>query len=345
MKIKLFEENTSNYSATTNESSTDHEGNTQDNIKNEYVCPYSQNVVPFMYKELYSSWRENITELTVCQAVSPWFEMRCGHITGTTAKNIIRTLKYYFLDKYDVDETFSNLANILGKLLYEIFLKQIIYCHYTDIKCLQTGMKLDRPSIASLKKKNAVELKKGIKTLGYSLPIKSSKDEYIKILHKHYPSDNFILQKMIKCWCMTPIKKSSSKVQDSFRRGKLAENLCSKHIADFINVNTQGDLKVELIIETGLLKNTCNNVAAVSPDNIAVMKICNATSSVGNKILNLMKTNGYYDTVLDGNDVNAFICCVEYKNKSSVITLNKATYIVEIDLNKQLVVVIDLEKN
>ena len=147
---------------------------------------------------------------------------------------------------------------------------------------------------------------------------------------------------MIKCWCMTPIKKSSTKVQESFRRGKLAENLCAKHISSFIRDNTNEDLTVEFIIETGLLKNKCNNVAAVSPDNIAIIKICNATTKVGKKILKIMEDNCYYDSALQDSGIHAFMCCLEYKNKNSEITLNKARYIVEVDLKKELVVVIDL---
>ena len=89
----------------------------------------------------------------------------------------------------------------------------------------------------------------------------------------HDPFDTFILQKMIKYWCMAPIKKSSTKVQESFRRRKLAEHLCSKHITSLIHDNTNKDLKVKFIIETELLRNKYKNVAAASLDNILIIQI------------------------------------------------------------------------
>jgi hypothetical protein len=49
-----------------------------------------------------------------CQGCTPWFEARLGHLTGTTALNIIKTLKYILHDDPELPPSLHHLFDALG---------------------------------------------------------------------------------------------------------------------------------------------------------------------------------------------------------------------------------------
>jgi hypothetical protein len=47
---------------------------------------------------LYLRWLSSVFMFVACPGCTPWFEARVGHLTGTTALKIIKTVKFVLLD-------------------------------------------------------------------------------------------------------------------------------------------------------------------------------------------------------------------------------------------------------
>jgi hypothetical protein len=57
-----------------------------------------------LHEVLVSRWNAKVMHLTTCQAKSPWFEMRCGHLTGTTIKNVFRCWKFAVNEEMECEQ-------------------------------------------------------------------------------------------------------------------------------------------------------------------------------------------------------------------------------------------------
>jgi hypothetical protein len=139
-----------------------------------------QSFVSEEVKSLLTKFLLKVIELTMCQAMTPWFELRPGFITGTVARDIISVLKFKLLDKH-VGGSVQTLLDLLG-------------------------FKLTRPMLDSLNHQSRAQLKKGYKALGYD-PAKKSDDELKDALLRQIPSHALVLQKLARSWCMAPLKK------------------------------------------------------------------------------------------------------------------------------------------
>ena len=95
-------------------------------------------------QEVYTRWHSSISILCMFQAVSPWFELRVGLLTGTTTKNVLRAVKYLLADDAEFGDT--------AKLLFDIF-----------------GFKMQRPSAAQVMSKQKAVVKKMYKQLGHTV--------------------------------------------------------------------------------------------------------------------------------------------------------------------------------
>ena len=175
------------------------------------------------------------------QAKSPWFELRMGLLTGTTAKNLLRCLKFRLLSEFG--DNFQALLNIWG----------VICRKPEESKVLQ---------ISASKRK----------ALGYFANATAS--EMVATIISQCPGQTLVMQKLIQSWCMTPVKSKGSSTRDSFRLGKLAEPEVCKRFGDFLSKYSCGSLVVDAQFEVGLIRyNAAPKSSAISPDGICCI-IC-----------------------------------------------------------------------
>jgi hypothetical protein len=66
---------------------------------------------------LYFRWLSSIIMFVAYQGSSPWFEARVGHLTGTTALKIIKTLKFVLLEDTTLPSAVTKLMQVLGLAL------------------------------------------------------------------------------------------------------------------------------------------------------------------------------------------------------------------------------------
>jgi hypothetical protein len=129
--------------------------------------------------KLHERWLSFVIEITEQQAIFPWFECRTGCLTGTTTKNVLRCVKFLLLDD-----------TIIGWEA-QMFFKEI-------------GITLKRPSDEDLKKISPIKRKKRYVALGYSgNATNAAINEALKL---EYPHDSLVYERLVKSWCMAPIK-------------------------------------------------------------------------------------------------------------------------------------------
>jgi hypothetical protein len=69
-----------------------------------------------------------------CQGCSPWFESRVGHLTGTTASKLLKTLKFVLLDDTTFMPSVQRLLEVLGLSLQRKPLERILTIAPTVLK-------------------------------------------------------------------------------------------------------------------------------------------------------------------------------------------------------------------
>jgi hypothetical protein len=135
-------------------------------------------------EDLYQRWMSQVTIFVACQAATPWFEARVGHLTGTTVLHALKVLKYVIAD--NVEERFRVLVN--------------------NLLCEVIGLSFARKTEAHLKGISQQSLKKAYKALGYKATKATSDKDMIAVIAKNAPSEALVFQQIIVSWCMTPIK-------------------------------------------------------------------------------------------------------------------------------------------
>ena len=259
-------------------------------------------------------WKESIFQLTSVQAQSPWFELRMGLLTGTTAKNLIRCLKFRLLSEFG--DNFKGLLNIWG-----------VTCKNPDEnKVLE---------LSTSKRKAAY------KALGYFGNATAS--EMVASIVSQYPGQTLVLQKLIQSWCMTPVKSKGSSTQNCFRLGKLAEPEVYKRFGDFLHQYTSGNMVVDAQFEVGLIRyNGAPKSSAVSPDGICCITCYTSNNSTeSNKLFDLLSLSNHAAINKESRCIQ-FICALEIKHKSSPVTENKTRNILSRQLHGKRVKVLNL---
>lgn len=278
---------------------------------------------------LYLRWLSSVTMFVACQGCSPWFEARVGHLTGTTAMQTLRTIKFLLLDDPN-----SPSVGILLQLL---------------------GLSLERKTREQIIRLTPRNMKTAYKTLGYEATASTTREEYIDKLCKQYPSPSLVYQKLVTSWCMAPIKSRTKGVVESFRQGKLAEKMIHSNVVPFVNNNTSGLIYILQAFNVGLVKNREDHISAVSPDAVCVLGCTTVGLSPNNESLlaaSVRKLCEFLDTcdevsvekVVENSGGNTFnvTATMEYKHKSEASTQQEARRIRSEVLREQKVVVLNL---
>jgi hypothetical protein len=63
---------------------------------------------------LVENWEESVIEITKHQNATPWFELRCGQLTGTTTKNVLRCVKFTLIDYENTEKAAKIIFELLG---------------------------------------------------------------------------------------------------------------------------------------------------------------------------------------------------------------------------------------
>jgi hypothetical protein len=247
-------------------------------------------------EEMYLKWLEDVLIVTNGQAVAPWFEYRIGNLTGTTAKNVLRCLKFEFIE------------NIPGvDQLLKVF-----------------GLDLKTPTLEQLQKP-MIALKNACKVLGFMSV--STFEEAKTILMRQIPHESLVFKKCVASWCMAPIKQKTRETINSFRNGNLAEP--NIHASITAVVSQCSALKVELAFEVGLLQKKNDRITAVSPDAISILSspvTIDVHDEAASKLFNFIQAGSMKHAVRIGSRYH-FLCAHEYKHKSSVLTVSASTHI------------------
>ena len=194
---------------------------------------------------VYNNWLLSVVQVTTVQAVTPWFECRTGQLTGTTAKNILRCTKFVLLD--DASTTLDAID----------FFSLI-------------GVTLTRPTTENVSKKTKKEKKKFYTLLGYTdVPKDEDLDE---VYRKQIPHDKLVFGKLVRSWCMTPIKSKGKKYLDAFAQGRLAEPKVNKAVSLFFE-KRNFNLRIVNSWNTGLVKRVSYHIISASPDGMCVLQI------------------------------------------------------------------------
>ena len=278
--------------------------------------------------DMLDKWLENdmITEVVGSQGGTPWMEARMGQLTGTTSKNVLNAIKHILVDDRHHGVSYKQLFQILGA-------------------------KLSKPSRASLEGKSLTALRKSCIGLGYDKQeLGKGWDKSVDLLrtvNKMHVSPKLVFEKIVKAWCMAPIKSRSKNIQEAFRKGHIAEKETNKNIAGFINYHSRNQIEIERIYNCGLIYSMTDRVSAVSPDAMSIIKINVPTEGNSNVLCQKLKdffdvnANLEYDITDDGRIIK-FVVTNEYKHKSSVITVAATERIVSYHLHSERLCVIDL---
>lgn len=271
-------------------------------------------------EEMYSRWMNLTYHITSVQATTPWFESRMGRLTGTTAKNVIRCLKFEYLDISEDGEKYKTVMNIFG-------------------------LKLERYTIDKFDSMSVKKKKTECKRLGFHSTSNMRTDELSNILLKQYPHKSLVLEKIFKAWCMAPIKRKGNSTRDSFRQGRMAEPLIHESISTFLDSKTSGSIIISLMKEVGLIRSIDHSIAAVSPDGIAVIT-CSIDESINESVrLSNLLNRSDHSLVNKEDQYISFVCAMEYKHKSSIKTVATTQQIVSQVLMNKLVQIIDLDND
>ena len=191
----------------------------------------TRNVITFenfendIVNNLYKSWLDSVVELTKHQSSTPWFELRTGNLTGTTSKNVLRCAKFILLDNPVSSSDAYSFYNVIG-------------------------VPLVRPSEVVVAKKLKKD-KKNYASLGYTDVIRD--DELDSIIMNQKPHDKLVFQKIVRSWCMAPIKTKGHNFIDSFAQGKMAEPKINKAISYFFEARLK-NIKYVHNWQTGLVR-------------------------------------------------------------------------------------------
>lgn len=235
--------------------------------------------------KLHERWTKSVIEITEQQAIFPWFECRTGCLTGTTTKNIFRCLKFVLTDD-----------TIIGWDVV-MFFKEI-------------GIVLKRPSEEDLKKVGIVKRKKRFVALGYTCNATNSViNEALKL---HYPHDSLVYEKLVKSWCMAPIKTRAKATKDSFAQGKAAEPLINGSIEAFFKTRTD-EIVLQDLWNTGLFRRKQELLVASSHDGMAMMNVPAGHIRIGSlndtvsQIQSFLRNEKHKLTVERGNRITAVV--------------------------------------
>ena len=110
-----------------------------------------------------------------------------GLLTGTTAKNLLRCLKFRLLSEFG--DNFQALLNMWG------------------VNCR-------KPEESKVLQISASKRKAAYKALGYFANATAS--EMVATIISQCPGQALVMQKLIQSWCMTPVKSKGSSTRDSF---------------------------------------------------------------------------------------------------------------------------------
>jgi hypothetical protein len=99
-----------------------------------------------------------------CQGCTPWFEARVGHLTGTTALKIMKTIKFVLHDHPELPESVHHLLHAVG-------------------------LSLTRKSTDEVSKLSLQSLRNAYKTLGYKAIQGTQREDMIEKVVKQYPSE------------------------------------------------------------------------------------------------------------------------------------------------------------
>ena len=221
--------------------------------------------------------------------------MHCGHLTGTTTKNVLRCLKFTAYE--DLGEEVQDLYDAIG-------------------------FQVERRNVDSM---TSNKLKKAYKALGY--PGNTTLEAMHDMVYRTLPHDSLVFERIVRSWCMASIKSKSKAVRTAFRCGRLAETQIEGSIAHFIFHHSNETVAITNIMNVGLLRSHSTLIAAVSPDGIAILRCTHLdTFSDSTKLGQIVSSSDSIN--VDVENGLLFICSMEYKHKSTLITSNKAKNIV-----------------
>jgi hypothetical protein len=304
---------------------------------------------PSQVKQLMSTWESLVIELTRQQARTPWFEMRPGHATGTTFYQWLCVAKFILLND-------SSLGEERVQGLFELF-----------------GMKTNKKSVDDiLRSKTTKQLKAACKTLGYTFTGNSTEDRHqmAEVVSDQVPAEHIVFQRIVRSWCMTPIKRKSKRVSEAFRQGRLAEIEIAGSLGSFLTTKSNQAIISTDLYNTGLLQSKALKVAAVSPDAVGVVTCARPDDSDASvsandvrKLFSFFENENHLSDIAsaashssgdeseatdgdgEGNaepDKLAFTAAFEFKHHSSVLTIAQTERIVSTELNGHPVRVLDL---
>lgn len=281
---------------------------------------------------LYLQWLSSVLIFVACQGSTPWFEARVGHLTGTTALKLLKTIKFILFDHPNLPASIHALLKMLG-------------------------LSLQRKSNEQIGTLTPSALKKAYKALGFKATSSTTCPIMIEALVKQYPSDSLVFQKLVTAWCMAPIKSKSKGIVESFRQGLMAEPLIHENVVAFIKTHSREMITVVQAFNIGLVKCRDDHVSAVSPDAICVLECSTvplATDDESQLASDVKKLSEFLSTSCEDNNlveelqrgadgiVHNFMSTMEYKHKSEAPTIQEARRIVSQVLNGRRVHVLNL---
>jgi hypothetical protein len=151
--------------------------------KNAYTIPPAITYTTLPAEVMHQKWLAKVLIFVACQACTPWFEARMGHLTGTTVLKTIKAVKFAVLDNAEEGDE-AALRTFLGRTI---------------------GLKLNRKTQEELAGVQLTTLKKAYKALGFRWNLRTTREEMTLAVSNQHPSN--ALQKIVTSWCMTPIKR------------------------------------------------------------------------------------------------------------------------------------------
>jgi hypothetical protein len=131
------------------------------------ITPESLRFRTTTVETIYFRWVSSVMVFVACQGCTPWFEARVGHLTGTTALSIMKSLKYILHDDPDLPPSMHELLQALG-------------------------VSLKRRTMERINSLSMTFLKNGYKSLGYQFTSGTQRQTMIDAIVRQHPSDSLV---------------------------------------------------------------------------------------------------------------------------------------------------------
>ena len=162
------------------------------------------------------------------------------------------------------------------------------------------------------------------------------------VVGRQIPHDSLVLHKIIRLWCMAPIKKKAESQREAFRCGRLAEPQIEGSIPHFIIQHSNNTISIVSIAGVGLMRYSHALIASVSPDGMGILRCTQSDSFPDSaKLVPLISRN------TDSIHANIqhglwFMCSIEYNHKSSIIMTSRDRNIVSEHMAGKNLKILDL---